>query len=85
MDECRYLLESLKNQNVVLRFVKRLTNKVARYLARYSCSLAERKWDGGMSTLLFIICFVKIFKSNISLLSVAKKKCPPVPCLTREY
>ncbi|XP_074378356.1 uncharacterized protein LOC141719891 [Apium graveolens] len=45
VDECRYLLESLKNQNVVLRFVKRPANNVAYYLARYSCSLAERKWD----------------------------------------
>ena len=34
------------NQNVVLRFVKRSANSVAHYVARYSCVIAERKWEG---------------------------------------
>lgn len=45
MNECRQLMEDLKNQNIVLRFVKRSANSVAHYLARYSCLIAERQWE----------------------------------------
>lgn len=38
--ECRKLLVSLKDQNILFRFVKRSANNVAHYLARYSCSAA---------------------------------------------
>ncbi|XP_074374501.1 uncharacterized protein LOC141714903 [Apium graveolens] len=42
VDECRSLLVSLKAKNVLLRFVKRSANRVSHYLARYSCSIADR-------------------------------------------
>ncbi|KAL8089987.1 hypothetical protein AgCh_039448 [Apium graveolens] len=45
MDDCRHLLEDLRSHNVLIRFVKRSANRVAHYLARYSCSIAELKWD----------------------------------------
>lgn len=45
--ECRNLLEELRNQNILLRFVKRSANSVAHYLARYSSLIADRKWEVG--------------------------------------
>lgn len=38
------LLSELKNRGVSLKFVKRSTNNVAHYLARYSCSIDDRIW-----------------------------------------
>lgn len=45
--ECIKLMETVKTQNVVIRFVKRSANRVAHYLARYSYSIAERMWEAG--------------------------------------
>ena len=45
--ECRVLLTSLKNKNVKFRFVKRSANKVAHFLARNTCSVADRVWRVG--------------------------------------
>ncbi|XP_074327095.1 uncharacterized protein LOC141665037 [Apium graveolens] len=47
VNDCRCLMEDLKDQNVKLHFVKRSANRVAHYLARYSCSIAERRWEVG--------------------------------------
>ncbi|KAL8118188.1 hypothetical protein AgCh_015911 [Apium graveolens] len=44
INQCRELLLGLKNQNVMLRFVKRSANNVAHYLASYNSSLADRRW-----------------------------------------
>lgn len=57
--ECRKLLASLKDQDILFRFFKRSANSVAHYLARYSCSVTDRRVavDGGwkMFTQLFIL------------------------------
>ena len=45
--DCRTLLSGLQNQNVKLRFVRRSANRVAHYLARYSCLVADRRWEVG--------------------------------------
>lgn len=45
--ECQDILASLSRRNICLRFVKRSANRVAHYLARYSCSNAERRWRVG--------------------------------------
>lgn len=47
IEDCRALLKGLKDQNVLIRFVKRLANRVSHYLARYSCSIADRIWGVG--------------------------------------
>lgn len=47
IEECRALLQSLKDKNVIIRFVKRSANRVSHYLARYSCSIADRIWRVG--------------------------------------
>lgn len=47
VEECRGLLDSLKARNVLIRFVKRSANKVSHYLARHSCSIADRVWRMG--------------------------------------
>lgn len=44
---CRALLSGLQSQNVKLKFVRRSANRVAHYLARYSCSIADRSWKVG--------------------------------------
>lgn len=46
-EECRSLWLSLKASNVLIRFVKRSENRVSHFLARDSCSVAERKWRVG--------------------------------------
>lgn len=72
VEECRMLLADLKNQNVIIRFVKRSTNRVAHCLARYNCSLAHCRWKEGETNPDFI-CekFEKLMKSFYFL---AKKK-----------
>ncbi|KAL8103095.1 hypothetical protein AgCh_027577 [Apium graveolens] len=47
VNECRSLLVSLSNKNVVFKFVKRSANRVAHYLARYNYSIADRSWRVG--------------------------------------
>lgn len=47
VEECRQLMEEVRNQNVVVHFVKRSANSVAHYVARYSCVITERQWDAG--------------------------------------
>ena len=42
--ECKNLLSELKNRGVFLKFVKRFANHVAHHLARYSSSIADRRW-----------------------------------------
>lgn len=44
VEECRTILASLRDQNIVFRFIKRSANSVAHYLARYSRSVADRRW-----------------------------------------
>lgn len=43
VEDGRMLLASLKDQNVLFRFIKRSANNVAHYLARYCCSVAVRR------------------------------------------
>ncbi|XP_074342024.1 uncharacterized protein LOC141679422 [Apium graveolens] len=45
--DCRELLVSLSEKNVKFKFVKRSVNKVAHFLARQNCSLADRIWRMG--------------------------------------
>lgn len=47
VEECRVLLKSLKNRNVLIRFVKRSANRVSHFLARYNCFIADRIWRMG--------------------------------------
>ncbi|KAL8106117.1 uncharacterized protein LOC141680879 [Apium graveolens] len=42
--ECKKLLEELKDRNVSVIFVKRSANKVADFLAKSTCSVADRIW-----------------------------------------
>lgn len=39
------MLTEMKDRKISLRFVRRSANKVANYLARYSCSPADRRWQ----------------------------------------
>ena len=41
VQDCRTLLTNLSSKNVMFRFVKRSANKVAHFLARDSCSIAN--------------------------------------------
>ncbi|KAL1833637.1 hypothetical protein ACET3Z_003288 [Daucus carota] len=45
VEDCKQLLMDLQGKNVMLRFVKRSANSVTHYLASYSSSLADRKWE----------------------------------------
>lgn len=47
MEESRNILASLCNKNVKFKFVKRSANGVAHFLARTSCSIADRIWKVG--------------------------------------
>ncbi|KAL8149999.1 hypothetical protein AgCh_006858 [Apium graveolens] len=47
IEDCKGMLVSLKDKNVILRFVKRSANRVSHYLARYNCSIADRIWRVG--------------------------------------
>lgn len=47
VDECKSLVNELKNRHVALNFVKRSANKVAHFLARHNSSIADRQWHGG--------------------------------------
>lgn len=38
------IVDGVKNKGVSLKFIKRYANNVAHYLARYSCSVADRSW-----------------------------------------
>lgn len=42
--EYKDLMSGLSDKNVKFRFIKRSANKIAHYLARYSCSIADRIW-----------------------------------------
>ncbi|XP_074351598.1 uncharacterized protein LOC141690721 [Apium graveolens] len=44
VEECKQLLSSFRDQQVTLKFIKRSANKVAHYVARHTCSLADRSW-----------------------------------------
>lgn len=45
--DCRNILASLLNKNVKFVFIKRSANKVAHFLAKSTCSLADRVWRVG--------------------------------------
>lgn len=44
LEDCKNMLQTLREKNVTLLFVKRSVNKVAHYLARHSSSLADCSW-----------------------------------------
>lgn len=46
IDECKSLLNDLKNRHAVLNYVKRSANNVAHFLARHNSSIADRHWYG---------------------------------------
>lgn len=48
IQQCKMLLEELKNKGVILRFVKRSANNLAHTLASCSYSIAERVWVPGV-------------------------------------
>lgn len=57
IEECKQGLKSLKDRSESLKFVKRSANEVAHYLARHSCSIADRTWsvDNAHSEFLDVI------------------------------
>lgn len=48
IQQCKMLLEELKNKGVILRFVKRSANNLAHTLASCSYFIAERVWVPGV-------------------------------------
>lgn len=44
VNKCRHLLASLSVKNLKFKFVKRLLNKIAYYLARYNYFISDRIW-----------------------------------------
>ena len=48
---------------MIIRFVKRSANRVAHYLARYSCSVADRRWKEGEAHPEFISVMLNDLRS----------------------
>lgn len=46
IDECKSLVNELKNCRVTLNFVKQYANTVAHFLARHNSYVADRIWSG---------------------------------------
>ncbi|KAL6503124.1 hypothetical protein OROHE_023753 [Orobanche hederae] len=63
VEECKQLMEELKDHSVVLRFVKRSANRVSHYLARYSCLVADRRWTEGNAHPEFISVLLNDLRS----------------------
>lgn len=62
VQECKQLMNDLKDHNVVRRFVKRSANGVSHYLARYSCLVADRRWTLGECPSEIYFSLIKRFK-----------------------
>lgn len=63
VQECKQLMNELKDRSVVLRFVKRSANRVSHYLARYSCLVADRRWTEGNAHPEFISVLLNDLRS----------------------
>ncbi|XP_074336623.1 uncharacterized protein LOC141673782 [Apium graveolens] len=50
IEECRLLLVSLKDRNVLFRFIKRSENGLSHFITRHYSSIVDRVWRVGMST-----------------------------------
>lgn len=74
IDECKSLVNELKNCRVTLNFVKQYANTVAHFLARHNSSVADRIWSGNVFTQNSIMYSTEQRFDILMNFSLAKKK-----------